>query len=90
MHKHLLRFSLIASLCLTGGILLVGQAPPQGAAPATQPPTQQPPAAPGGRGGGLDAQIAMGADFTPKPPVSRLTPEDQQKRFSFPTVAPLR
>ena len=83
MHKHLLRFSLIASLCLTGGILLVGQAPPQGAAPATPPP-QQPPAAPGGRGGGLDAQIALGADFSPKPPVPRLTPEEQQKRFLLP------
>jgi len=79
MHKHLLRSSLIASLCLGGGILLAGQAPPPTPAPATPP--QQPPAAPGGRGGGLDAQIAMGADFGPRPPVLRLTPEEQQKRF---------
>ena len=82
MHKHLFRFSLIASLCLAGGILLGGQAPPSTPAPAAPP--QQPPAAPGGRGGGLDAQIAMGADFSAKPPVPRLTPEEQQKRFLLP------
>jgi mono/diheme cytochrome c family protein/glucose/arabinose dehydrogenase len=35
-----------------------------------------------GRGrGGLDAEIAMGANFDKKPPVQRLTPEEQQARF---------
>src|SRR5918993_2621570 len=88
MEKHSPRVALIAALCLAGGMLLTGQAPPQGGAPAT-PPAQppggpaQPPAAPGGRGG-LDAQIAMGADFSAKPPVVRLSPEEQQKRFLLP------
>ena len=40
-----------------------------------------PPAA--GRGG-LDNQVAPGADFSPKPPVVRLSPEEQQKRFLLP------
>jgi mono/diheme cytochrome c family protein len=39
----------------------------------------------GGRGRGIDAEIAKGADFGQKPPVVRLTPEEQQKRFLLPT-----
>ena len=46
------------------------------------PPTPAPPAPGGGRG--LEAQLAMGADFDPKPPVLRLTPDEQQARFLLP------
>jgi putative membrane-bound dehydrogenase-like protein len=61
------------------GTLVITQAPSPATAPAAPP--AQPPAA--GRGS-LDAQIAMGADFSPKPPVVRLSPEEQQKRFLLP------
>ena len=57
----------------------MSQAPPPQGAPATPPP--QPP--PAGRGG-LEAQIALGADFSPRPPVTRLSPEEQQKQFLLP------
>lgn len=59
------------------------QTPPATAqTPATQTPAQAPPQ---GRGrGGLDAEIAAGADFSPRPPVTRLNPEDQQKQFLLP------
>ena len=74
------RIASVACLCLLLSTILTSQAPAGGAAPAQAPP--QPPA--GGRGGGLDAQIAMGADFSPRPPVVRLSPEEQQKRFLLP------
>ena len=38
----------------------------------------------GGRGGGIEAEIAAGADFSPRPPVVRLDPAEQQKRFLLP------
>ena len=71
-------------------ILMVGVVPSgQQQPPAQTPPTTQTPAtqtqAPQGRGrGGLEADIAAGADFSPRPPVTRLTPEDQQKQFLLP------
>ena len=59
----------------------------RGQEPATKPPsppaTAPPPQA--GRGGRrLDAEIKMGADFSPKPPVTRLDPAEQQKHFLLP------
>jgi mono/diheme cytochrome c family protein len=68
----------VASVLVVAGAILTSQTqtPPQPA------PVQQPPPAGGGRG--LETQIAMGADFGPKPPVVRLTPEEQQKRFLLP------
>jgi glucose/arabinose dehydrogenase/mono/diheme cytochrome c family protein len=79
MKNHLIRVCFVALLCLVAAAALLGQTPPpQGGTAA--PPPQAPPA---GRGG-LDAQVAMGADFSPKPPVVRLSPEDQQKRFLLP------
>ena len=60
----------------------------RGQEPATKPPSPPAPAPPpqAGRGGqgGLDAEIAMGADFSPKPPVTRLDPAAQQKHFLLP------
>ena len=35
-------------------------------------------------GGGIEAEIAAGADFSPRPPVVRLDPAEQQKRFLLP------
>ena len=74
-----LRLCSVALLCLVAGGLLLSQTPPPQGGTAT--PAPQAPAA--GRGG-LDAQVAMGADFSPKPPVARLSPEDEQKRFLLP------
>ena len=54
--------------------------PPAAGAPA-QPPAQ---AGRGGRGGGIEAEIAAGADFSPRPPVTRLDPAAQQKLFLLP------
>ena len=56
----------------------MSQAPPR-RAPAAPPP--QPP--PAGRGG-LDAQIAMGADFSPEAAGHQVVAEEQQKRFLLP------
>ena len=69
----------VASLCLVAGAFLLSQTPPPQGGTGTPPP-QAPPA---GRGG-LDAQMAMGADFSPKPPVVRLSPDEEQKRFLLP------
>ena len=49
---------------------------------APEPPPGQ--AGRGGRGGGIEADIAAGADFSPRPPVIRLDPADQQKLFLLP------
>src|SRR5687767_228274 len=68
---------LIACACGAAGALLASQAP----VPAAQPPAQQIP--PDG-GPGVDPQVAMGADFSPRPPVVRLSPEEQQKHFLLP------
>ena len=67
-------------LTMVGG---ARQAPPATQPPAAGAPAQPP--APAGRGrGGIEADIAAGADFSPKPPVVRLDPEVQQKHFLLP------
>jgi mono/diheme cytochrome c family protein/glucose/arabinose dehydrogenase len=79
MKNLLIHGCFVAPLSLVAAALLVSQTPPpQGGTVA--PPPQAPPT---GRGG-LDAQVAMGADFSPKPPVVRLSPEEEQKRFLLP------
>ena len=62
------------------------QTPPQPPATTqTQPPPPAPAPPQGGRGrGGIEADIAAGADFSPKPPVKRLEPAEQQKLFLLP------
>jgi mono/diheme cytochrome c family protein/glucose/arabinose dehydrogenase len=71
-------------LCALFGALVITQAtqPPQ-APPATTPAAPPGPAPAAGRGG-LDPQVALGADFSDKPPVVRLSPEEQRKRFLLP------
>ena len=80
------------SVGLSAFILLVVGVVPRG---EQQPPPAQPPAAGaaapppaqagrGGRGGGIEAEIAAGADFSPRPPVVRLDPAAQQKLFLLP------
>ena len=75
--KRALKIGLCAVLLAAGAT--------RGQEPATKPPappaTAPPPQA--GRGGGLDAEIKMGADFSPKPPVTRLDPAEQQKHFQL-------
>ena len=65
----------------------------QGATKPTAPQSAPPGATQSQRGrGGLDAEIAMGANFDKQPPVRRLSPGDQQKRFLLPpgyTIEPL-
>jgi len=74
-------------------LVMIGVAPRGEQQTPVQPPattqTQPPPPAPappqGGRGrGGIEADIAAGADFSPKPPVKRLEPAEQQKLFLLP------
>src|SRR5262245_32479748 len=69
----------VASLCVVASAFLSSQA----ALPQGTPATAAPQAPPTGRGA-MDAQIAMGADFSPKPAVPRLTPDEEQKRFLLP------
>ena len=74
----------LAALVLLGGVTRGQQ---QNPAPRPAPGQAGP-----GRGG-LDAEIAMGANFDPKPPVTRLEPADEQKRFLLPpgfTIEPFR
>jgi mono/diheme cytochrome c family protein/glucose/arabinose dehydrogenase len=76
--------TLAAVVLLMVGVVPRGeqQAPPPAQPPATGAPTQ-PPAQPGRGGGrfGIEADIAAGADFSPRPPVTRLDPAAQQKLF---------
>jgi mono/diheme cytochrome c family protein len=65
---------------LIGAVTLAQQAPPAGA-PAPQP-GQAPPE---GRGGGtLSSTTNAGADFSPKPPIKPLPPQEQAKTFVLP------
>ena len=74
------------------GLLVLAQAPPaatapQGGAPPAQ--TGPPPQGPGGRGAGggggtLSSTTNAGADFSPKPPVTARTPQDEAKTFILP------
>src|SRR5687767_9697575 len=72
----------VAAVSITTASLAVGDAAPSGAQTAPAPP----PAGEGqrGTGPGLDNQVAQGADFSPKPPVARLSPAEQQKHFLLP------
>ena len=76
-----------AFILLTVGVVPRGE---QQTPPPAQPPAAGAPAQPtgqagrGGRGGGIEAEIAAGADFSPRPPVVRLDPAEQQKRFLLP------
>ena len=72
----------VAAVSITTASLAVGDAAPSGAQTAPAPP----PAGEGQRGigPGLDNQVAQGADFSPKPPVARLSPAEQQKHFLLP------
>ena len=70
--------SLIVVLCCAGGAAVMTQAP-------VQPAPQQPaPAPPGGGRGSIEQQIAMGADFLKRPPVTRLDPALEQQLFLLP------
>jgi mono/diheme cytochrome c family protein len=71
------RLFTLAVVCCAAGTILMSQAP-QAPAPAAAQPAPQ-----GGRGG-LDAQIAQGADFLKRPPVVRQTPEAELKNFLLP------
>jgi mono/diheme cytochrome c family protein len=63
------------------GLSLFAQAQPPAQSP--QPPAGQP--APATRGGGAGrGNPNAGADFSPKPPILPLTPQEEQKRFILP------
>src|SRR5687768_6748950 len=80
--QHNRMFS-IGVLAVTAGVFASTQTVPAPGTAASAPAAQTPAPPAGGRGG-LDAQVAMGADFSPKPPVVRLSVEEQQKRFLLP------
>ena len=71
-------------LLFVGGVPRGEQQPPPAQPPAAGAPAQ-PPAQAGRAGrGGIEAEIAAGADFSPRPPVTRLDPAAQQKLFLLP------
>src|SRR5688572_4434983 len=77
------RFRLVLAVIPLCGLLVVAerQQPPA----SSQPPTAPPPGAqaPQGRGT-LSSTSNEGADFSPKPPIRALPPEEQAKRFVLP------
>lgn len=80
------RLHLILALIPFAGLLAVAQAPPPQTATPAQPPNAPPAGAqaPGGRGGTLSSTTNEGADFSPKPPITARTPEEQAKSFILP------
>ncbi|HXW08544.1 MAG TPA: c-type cytochrome [Vicinamibacterales bacterium] len=85
MTSPITRFILVGVACVGAAAFGFSQKPAP-APPPTQTPAQTPPAGRGGRAGrgGLEQEIAMGADFSRKPSVERLSPGEQQKRFLLP------
>jgi mono/diheme cytochrome c family protein len=80
------RFRFVLIIVPVVGLLTFAQAPPPTAAPGQAPAPGTPPSgiqAPQGRGT-LSSTSNAGADFSPKPPVTALTPEEQAKRFILP------
>jgi mono/diheme cytochrome c family protein/glucose/arabinose dehydrogenase len=80
-------FRLAAVMVPMSGLLVLAQAPPpQAGTPPAQ--TGQPPQGQGARGGGgggtLSSTTNAGADFSPKPPIKALTPQDEAKSFTLP------
>ena len=81
-------FRLAAVMVPMFGLLVLAQAPaqpaPQGGAPPAQ--TGQPPQGQRGGGGGgtLSSTTNAGADFSPKPPITARTPQDEAKSFTLP------
>ncbi|MBA2604481.1 MAG: sorbosone dehydrogenase, partial [Acidobacteria bacterium] len=82
MHRIWIQLCSIVSVCMVGSALLTSQAAPPQPAPPQAPPAAQPPPQGGGRG--IEAQIAMGADFLPRPPVVRQEPSAQQRLMLLP------
>ena len=80
MRRTCFQLASVASVCLVASALLTSQTPP-GQTPASQTPPAAPPA--GGRGS-IEAQLAMGADFLPRPPVVRQEPHVQQRLMLVP------
>lgn len=80
------RLHLILALIPFAGLLAAAQAPPPQTATPAQPPNAPPAGAqaPGGRGGTLSSTTNEGADFSPKPPITARTPEEQAKSFILP------
>src|SRR3954447_14186040 len=83
MRRHLPIASTAFLLVISGTAMRSTQAQTQGAPPAPTVAPQAPgaPGAPAGRGRGPSMTEP---DFTKKPPVVPLTPEDEQKRFWLP------
>jgi mono/diheme cytochrome c family protein len=79
MSRIWLQLASFASVCLVASALVTSQtSTPAPAAPQTPPAPM-----PGGRGS-IEAQIAMGADFLPRPPVVRQDPDVQQRLMLLP------
>jgi mono/diheme cytochrome c family protein/glucose/arabinose dehydrogenase len=76
------RFRLLVGFIPLLGFLTFAQAPPPQTPPAggAAPPATQ---APQGRGT-LSSTTNAGADFSPKPPITALPPEEQARRFVLP------
>ena len=76
----------IAAVLIAAGVTRGEQqsAPPPPARPSGQANQPAPPPQRGRGGFGIEAEIARGANFDKQPPVLRLAPEEQQKRFLLP------
>ena len=82
-------FRLAAVMVPMFGLLVLAQAPAPPAAPGGAPgQTGQPPQGQGARGGGgggtLSSTTNAGADFSPKPPITARTPQEEAKAFILP------
>jgi mono/diheme cytochrome c family protein/glucose/arabinose dehydrogenase len=77
------RFYLAALVIPTASLLAIAQAPPRQTPPGTA--AAPPPAAQAPQGAGtLSSTTNEGADFSPKPPITARTPEEQAKSFILP------
>ena len=88
MERRAIQLWMVCVVCSAATVVAVPFGWEQAAPPPTaqrQPGTPVPatPQPPGGRGG-IEQQIAAGADFLKRPPVVRLSPEMQQKLFLLP------
>jgi mono/diheme cytochrome c family protein len=73
-----IRLGIVGAACCAAGTFAI-------AAMQGQPAPTPAPATEGARGrGGIEQQLAAGADFLKRPPVARLSPDIQQKLFLLP------
>lgn len=76
--------AVMVAIAVTSGQQPPAPAPSQPGAKTAAPPPAAPSPAPQRGRGWVEGELALGADFEKKPPVTRLDPAEQQKRFLLP------